>query len=160
MIVYGKDVLFLDFAEQLTQNRIPLSSGANMKIAIDQIQVDEKERIRRDIGDLDSLQNSINTVGLLTPLLVDENNRLLAGYRRLSACKNLGWQKIEVHVIPLDGDQLKMLDVEIAENFFRKDFSPEEILASEKRRLDILEKRRKKGLWERFILWLKSIFRS
>ena len=160
MIVYCKDVLFLDFAAQLTHNNIPLSSGTNMKIAIDQIQVDEKERIRRDIGDLDSLQNSINTVGLLTPILIDENNRLLAGYRRLSACRNLGWQEIAVNVIPLDGDQLKILDVEIAENFFRKDFSPEEILASEKRRLDILEKRRKKGLWERFILWLKSIFRS
>ncbi len=131
-----------------------------MKIAIDQIQVDEKERIRRDLGNLESLQGSINTVGLLTPLLIDENNRLLAGYRRLSACRNLGWHEIDVHVIPLNGDQLKMLDVEIAENFFRKDFSPEEILASEQQRRDILEKRRKKGLWERFILWLKSIFRS
>ncbi|MEE4242694.1 MAG: ParB N-terminal domain-containing protein [Desulfopila sp.] len=131
-----------------------------MKIAIDQIQVDEKERIRRDIGDLGSLQNSMETVGLVNPLVIDENNRLIAGYRRLTACKNLGWEEVDVHVVALGSDQLKMLDVEIAENFYRKDFSPEEILSAERRRQDILESRRKKGIWERFLLWLKRLFRS
>lgn len=131
-----------------------------MKIAIDQIQVDETKRIRRDSGDLGPLQRSIDTVGLINPILLDENKNLVAGYRRLSACRNLGWEEIDANIIGFDGDQLKMLEVEIAENFFRKDFSPEEILSTEKRRLEILNARRKKGLWERFRLWLKSFFRS
>lgn len=129
-----------------------------MKIAIDQIRIDEELRIRRDIGNIRSLEESIEAVGLINPLLIDEEMKLLAGFRRLTACKNLGWKEVEVRMLELNGDLLKMLDVEIAENFYRKDFTPEEILASEKRRIEILEELREKGLFERFWLWLKGLF--
>lgn len=129
-----------------------------MKVAISEIVVEEAVRIRKDIGDLEVLQSSIEKVGLINPVMIDENNNLLAGFRRLTACKNLGWQEIEVTVVTLNGDQIKMLDVEIAENFFRKDFTPEEILATEKRRQEILEQLRKKGFFEKFWAWLKSFF--
>ncbi len=129
-----------------------------MKIAISEIVVDEAVRIRQDIGNLEVLQSSIEKVGLINPVLIDENNNLVAGFRRLTACKNLGRKEIEVSVVNLNGDPIKMLDVEIAENFFRKDFTPEEILATEKRRQEILEQQRKKGFFEKFWLWLKSFF--
>ena len=129
-----------------------------MKIAIDHILVDEEMRIRKDFGNIRSLEESIETVGLINPLLIDERMQLLAGFRRLTACKNLGWKEVEVRIVELNGDLLKMLDVEIAENFYRKDFTPEEILASEKRRNEILEERREKGIFERFWLWLKRLF--
>lgn len=129
-----------------------------MKIAIEQIRIDEATRIRQDVGDLTTLEQSITQVGLINPILVDENNTLVAGFRRLSACKNLGWQEIEVHVAELEGDELKMLEAEVAENLFRKDFTAEEILATETRRQQILEARRPKGVWERFWLWLKNMF--
>ncbi|MBT8361550.1 MAG: hypothetical protein KJO32_11395, partial [Deltaproteobacteria bacterium] len=64
-----------------------------------------------------------------------------------------------VKIIELKGDELKMLDVEVAENFFRKDFTPEEIFTIEKRRQEILEQRREKGLFERFWNWLKNLFK-
>ncbi|MBT8332988.1 MAG: ParB N-terminal domain-containing protein [Desulfobacterales bacterium] len=130
-----------------------------MKIEIDQIAVDEVLRIRKDSGNLESLQNSIAEVGLINPILIDEKNNLVAGYRRLIACKNLGWKEVEVTIIEIKGDELKMLDVEVAENFFRKDFTPEEIFTIEKRRQEIYEKRRKKGLFERFWNWLKNLFK-
>lgn len=129
-----------------------------MKIDMSEIIVEEAVRIRKDVGDLDTLQSSIAKVGLINPVLIDENNTLIAGFRRLTACQNLGWKEIEVSVLTLSGDKIKMLDVEIAENFFRKDFTPDEILATEKRRQDIMEEQREIGFWEKFWVWLKSFF--
>jgi ParB family chromosome partitioning protein len=129
-----------------------------MKIPIERIQVDEEVRVRKDIGNLEPLQESIAAVGLINPLLIDERDNLVAGYRRLCACRNLGWQEVDVRIVEFGGDELGMLDVEIAENFFRKDFSPQEILETELRRRQIIEKNRKKGWWERFRNWLRRLF--
>lgn len=131
-----------------------------MKTSIKLIKVDKAVRIRNDIGDLEPLIESISNVGLINPIVIDEDNNLVAGYRRLEACKKLGFKEVDVKIVDLNGDDMKMLDVEVAENFFRKDFTPEEVLASEKRRQEILESRRKKGLFERFWLWLKGLFTS
>ena len=129
-----------------------------MKVALSEIVVDEAVRIRKDVGDIEVLQSSIEKVGLINPVMIDENNHLITGCRRLTACKNLGWSEIEVTVVQLNGDLIKMLDIEIAENFFRKDFTPEEILATEKRRQEILEQQRKKGFFENNLAWLKRFF--
>ena len=56
------------------------------------------ERQRRDMGDIDGLAESIEDIGLLHPITVDEQGRLLAGVRRLAACKRLGWKDIPVNV--------------------------------------------------------------
>ena len=58
-------------------------------------------RFRRDLGDIDALAKSISTVGLLHPIVINENNELIAGVRRLEACKKLGWTDIPVHVVNL-----------------------------------------------------------
>lgn len=129
-----------------------------MKIDIDRIKVDEASRIRRDTGDLSELQNSIKEVGLINPILIDEQDRLIAGYRRLCACRKLDWKEIEVNVVVLEDDELKMLEAEAAENMFRKDFTSQEILTIHKRREEIEEARRHKGIFERFWIWLKSLF--
>ena len=83
-----------------------------MKIPIDQIQIDEAARIRKEIGNLAPLEESIQAVGLINPILLDERRNLLARYRRLSACRNLGWKEVDVKIVELSGDQLKMLDRE------------------------------------------------
>jgi ParB family chromosome partitioning protein len=129
-----------------------------MKVAIERIRIDEDTRIRKDLGNLEPLQQSISQVGLINPVLIDEQGKLVAGYRRLSACRNLGWEEIDATVVTLEGDELQMLEVEVAENLHRKDFTPDEILATQKRREQIIESRRKKGWFERFWLWLKNLF--
>ena|SRR5215831_16532793 len=53
-------------------------------LPIDQIIVD---RTRRDLGDIAGLATSIAKNGLLNAITVDENGCLLAGPRRLAACK-------------------------------------------------------------------------
>lgn len=129
-----------------------------MKIPIESIEVKEEVRIRQDPGDLASLENSIRKVGLLNSVVIDEDNRLIAGYRRLSACRNLGWKEIEANVIEFGSDELKMLDAEVDENLFRKDFTREEIESIEKRRQEIIRKLRG-NIFQKFWRWLQSLFK-
>jgi ParB family chromosome partitioning protein len=57
------------------------------------------KRLRQDVGDLDGLSASIAEVGLLHPIVVTPDNRLVAGYRRLLACRQLGWSEVPVYII-------------------------------------------------------------
>jgi ParB family chromosome partitioning protein len=73
----------------------PGKNGAT--VAISSIKVGK--RYRRDMGDIAWLASSITDLGLLNPITVDEERRLLAGHRRLLACKQLGWKEIPVTVV-------------------------------------------------------------
>src|SRR6266436_1376633 len=57
-------------------------------ILISSILIDD--RIRKDMGDIDELANSIKAVGLIQPVIVTRENKLIAGERRLRAMKKLG----------------------------------------------------------------------
>ena len=46
--------------------------------------------------DVSTLERSIETIGLIAPLIVNEKNVLLAGARRWQALKNLGNRKSDV----------------------------------------------------------------
>jgi N6-adenosine-specific RNA methylase IME4/ParB-like chromosome segregation protein Spo0J len=80
------------------------------------------KRHRRELGDIDELAASIQETGLLHPIVVTPAGRLIAGERRLKACKALGWDKVPVTVIDID----KIARGEFAENHFRKAFTPSE----------------------------------
>jgi ParB family chromosome partitioning protein len=54
---------------------------------------------RQDLGDIPALAASIREFGLLRPLLITAHNHLIAGRRRLEACKLLGWKTIPVNVV-------------------------------------------------------------
>lgn len=84
------------------------------------------DRIRKDMGDLDGLAASIKSEGLLNPLTVDGNFKLLAGQRRLEALRLLGIDRVEVRVAVSVHDALAAARVERDENTQRKDFTPEE----------------------------------
>jgi ParB family transcriptional regulator, chromosome partitioning protein len=57
------------------------------------------ERYRKDMGDLDGLAASIADIGLLNPITIAPDGTLLAGGRRLAACKKLGWDKVPVRIM-------------------------------------------------------------
>ena len=92
-------------------------------------------RHRRDLGDIDELAASIAKVGLLHPIVVTPDGDLIAGERRLAACKHLRWDDLPVTVIPLK----EIVRGEFAENSFRKDFTISEAVAI-KRALEPLER--------------------
>ena len=101
---------------------------------IDQIQVGF--RYRKDLGDLRPLADSIAEVGLLHPVVVTPEGRLIAGQRRLEACRLLEWADVPVTVV----DLYQAARGEAHENFVRKDLLPSEIVAL-KRAVEPLERK-------------------
>ncbi|MCL6592833.1 MAG: ParB N-terminal domain-containing protein, partial [Alicyclobacillus sp.] len=90
------------------------------KLPIEQIVVEE--RIREDLGNLDDLAESLRQYGLIHPIVVDAQNRLVAGGRRLEAAKRLGWTEIEVRYLG-ELSELERRMIEIEENVRRKDLT-------------------------------------
>lgn len=81
------------------------------------------ERYRKDLGDIDALMASIRAIGLLNPIDVDTDNRLIAGYRRLVACQRLGWERLPYYVPTSVTDAASRLRAEQDENTCRKDMT-------------------------------------
>lgn len=81
------------------------------------------DRHRKELGDIQSLAASIDAVGLLHPIVVTPQNQLVAGQRRLEACRSLGWSEIPITIVDLDSIVLG----EFQENAARKDFLPSEV---------------------------------
>lgn len=96
-----------------------------MKLSIDAIDVGE--RIREDLGDIESLAINISRRGLLYPIILQskENPALVDGQRRLMAFRKLGLDSIEVKFYgELTDDERK--EIELESNLLRKDFTWEE----------------------------------
>ena len=97
-----------------------------MLVKISDIKV--KKRVRKDLGDLDALKQSLRTYGLLNPITLNSKYELIAGERRLEAAKAIGWENINAIVLGRDLDDVSQLEMELEENNQRKEFSQEEIL--------------------------------
>jgi ParB family chromosome partitioning protein len=75
--------------------------------------------------DLHELCYSIKEKGLLHPIIVrmiDDGYEIVAGARRYSACKLLGWRKILSHVVELDDKDA--FEVSLIENIHSKNLNP------------------------------------
>jgi N6-adenosine-specific RNA methylase IME4 len=83
------------------------------------------KRFRRDMGDIKSLAASIRDVGLLQPVVVRSDHKLIAGERRIRAYQLLKRDSIPVHVIDID----KIVRGEYAENTERENFTLTEAVA-------------------------------
>ena len=62
------------------------------------------------LSGIEDLAESIEQVGLLEPLVVNEKNQVISGHRRLRAIKQLKWKSVEVIVrkdIPQDNEAVK-----------------------------------------------------
>ena len=78
------------------------------------------ERARKDMGDIDDLALSIKDKGLLQPLVVDQNFKLLAGGRRHAALTQLKAEEVAVCIIETT-DEIDPIEIELIENLARKD---------------------------------------
>jgi len=87
------------------------------------------ERARTDLGDLNALKNSISNFGLLQPVIVTTDHRLIAGHRRLEACRGLGMTEVPAMVAEHITDAVALLTAERDENTCRKDMTVTERLA-------------------------------
>jgi ParB/RepB/Spo0J family partition protein len=103
----------------------------NLKtIAIADIIVED--RARKDLKDIEGLATSIKESGLICPIAValkDGKYFLMAGERRLSACKLLGSTVIQARIYTEDLDRLDKKIVEMAENLYRANLEWDEEVA-------------------------------
>lgn len=128
-----------------------------MRIAISDIKI--KKRVRKNLGDIDSLMKSLEEYGLLNPITINAKNELIAGHRRLEAAKRLGWETIDVVQIDIS-DQLSSLELEMEENVQRLPFSEEELIEG----FTKLDKLRNpsffKKIWQNFKGFFSDLFSS
>lgn len=87
--------------------------------------------------DVEMLKKSIETVGLINPIVLNENNELIAGGRRFTAMKELGFT--EVPTITVKKSELEQELISIDENLVRKDLSNIELEASLSRGRELYE---------------------
>ena len=84
------------------------------------------DRHRSDMGDIDTLKQSIlDRGGLLHPIVLTPEKVLIAGRRRIEAYKQLGRAEIECTYLDVDDILLGERD----ENVCREDFSPSDAVA-------------------------------
>ena len=83
------------------------------------------DRVRKDMGDIEALAKSIESNGLLHPIVVKPDGTLISGHRRLDAVRMLGWEDVPARVV----DVPDLLAAERDENSVRKDFTPTEAVA-------------------------------
>jgi DNA modification methylase len=82
-------------------------------------------RIREDLGEIQELADSISQRGLLQPIILDEHNNIIAGFRRFLAMRLLKWDKIP-YVLRSALPPTERLAIEIEENTKRKQFTWQE----------------------------------
>jgi ParB family transcriptional regulator, chromosome partitioning protein len=88
--------------------------------------------------DIEKLKESIQAVGLIAPLVINNQNELLAGGRRYSALKELGHQ--QVPVLRVDKNNLEQELISIDENLVRLDLNKIEFEQCLNRGREIYEK--------------------
>ena len=114
-----------------------------------------KTRIRRNLGDIGALMESMKKFGLMNPIVINTEKELIAGHRRLESARRLGWSDIEVVILEKD-DEAEKLELEIEENVQRKNLTPDELADAYER----LERLRNPGLLKRILDWLRALFRT
>ncbi|MGB4985486.1 MAG: ParB/RepB/Spo0J family partition protein [Erysipelotrichaceae bacterium] len=99
--------------------------GSSTLIAIDKIRVNPYQpRTIFDENGIEELAQSIQTHGLFTPILVREainGYELIAGERRLRACKKL--KMTEISAIIVDFNDQQMMEISLLENIQRENLS-------------------------------------
>ena len=103
------------------------------------------DRIRKDFGDIQELAENIRENGLINPPTVNKDYVLLAGERRLRACKLLGWPQIPVTMLDTR-DEAHDLAVEMDENNLRRNFSGTELAEGIRRQMAIESEKAKERM--------------
>jgi ParB family chromosome partitioning protein len=95
-------------------------------VQVDISRIKLKKRLRKDLGEIEGLADSMARFGQLHPLVLTKRYVLVSGRRRLEAAKSLGWSTIEA--IMLEGrSKAQLLELEIDENVYRSALTRDEL---------------------------------
>jgi ParB family chromosome partitioning protein len=74
-------------------------------------------------NDIDDLLGSIQKIGLLQPPVLMANSAgymIVCGFRRIAACRKLGWTRITAGILKKTVDRFKTAQLSIADNAFQR----------------------------------------
>ncbi len=121
-----------------------------MQIAPEAILI--RKRVRRSLGNLEPLMESLKKYGQLNPIIINRRYELIAGRRRLEAARLLGWSSVQVMVIDSSTEKEK-LEIELEENVQRAPLSEQELTEAFTR----LERLNRPRFWRRLWNFLKQL---
>lgn len=113
-----------------------MTSGHFQSFPVDQILIHREERQRRTLSGIGELAESIARTGLIHPIVITREGVLIAGERRLTAVKTLGWTSIPAQFVE-DLDPLALQLLELEENTRRLDIDWRDRCAAVKKYHDL-----------------------
>jgi ParB family chromosome partitioning protein len=113
-----------------------------------------KDRIRKDLGDLTPLMNSLQKYGQITPIMINTKHELIAGHRRLEAARRLGWQTVQSVIVEKE-KELDKLELEMEENLQRRELSADELIDGFQR----INRLSRPNIFKRIFIWIINFFR-
>jgi ParB family chromosome partitioning protein len=130
--------------------------GIPVQVPLNEIIV--KKRVRKEMGNIVALADSMKRYGQMSPILLNNHNQLIAGGRRLEAARYLGWRTINAVVMDTSGE-LPMLEYEVEENLQRQNFTEDEMAQAARR----LNKLRNPGffrrVWNAILRFFRKLFK-
>lgn len=130
-------------AAKLKQGQPALIRSQDSTLLLAQIEPRQQDTRPLNPRHVEALAESIAVLGLIEPLVTDKNGRLLAGSHRLAAIALLKESQEEQYQIQFPGDRIPVrtlafnaeeepelaLQIEVAENEQRRDYTPTEVKA-------------------------------
>jgi ParB family chromosome partitioning protein len=117
-----------------------------------------KKRIRREMGGIEALAESLKKFGQINPIVISKKKVLIAGARRLEAAKSLGWKTINAVTVEINGE-LGTLEYEVEENLQRRDFDPEELAEATRKIYRLRNPGFFRRVWNRIARFFRRLFR-
>lgn len=124
-----------------------------MQVPLKKIKI--RRRIRKDVGDIHGLAESMAKYGQIHPVVITNRYILISGRRRLAAAKYLGWNAVEA-IILNHRDSADALELELDENVHRSALTRDEVEDG----LARLERLRNPGFFRRIWNTIRSFFRK
>lgn len=116
-------------------------------VLIDSIHVGD--RIRKEVGNIDAMANSIKEYGIIQPIVITDTLELVVGERRLRALKRLSIKELrhgiefiwsrELRDVATSHQGLRRVAIEVEENLKRKELTWQEQLEGKKKLLKIMQ---------------------
>lgn len=110
--------------------------GDSGRLKISAVEVGERRRVK--LGSIAALAKSMDTYGLIHPIVVRDDGMLVAGGRRLEAAKKLGWKSIPATPISKLSDE-ELREIELEENIRREGLDSYEASAQRMKEIRVIE---------------------